>query len=111
MDKLREKLYKEMESWVSDLVTDSDLPKRELLSAYAYEYCIKDEIIDFFPEAKRKVFRKILDASRRFEARSKQALTELLEDPAFDEKIDQALNQLTILSSVSPESPESIPTP
>ena len=48
MDKLREKLYKEMESWVSDLVTDSDLPKRELLSAYAYEYCIKDEIIDFF---------------------------------------------------------------
>ena len=54
-----------------------------------------DEIIDFFPEAKRKVFRKILDASRRFEARSKQALTELLEDPAFDEKIDQALNQLT----------------
>ena len=100
-----------MESWVSDLVTDSDLPKRELLSAYAYEYCIKDEIIDFFPEAKRKVFRKILDASRRFEARSKQALTELLEDPAFDEKIDQALNQLTISSSVSPESPESIPTP
>ena len=70
-----------------------------------------DEIIDFFPEAKRKVFRKILNASRRFEARSKQALTELLEDPAFDEKIDQALNQLTISSSVSPESPESIPTP
>ena len=48
MDKLREKLYKEMESWVSDLDTDSDLPKRELLSAYAYEYCIKDEIFDFF---------------------------------------------------------------
>ena len=70
-----------------------------------------DEIIDFFPGAKRKVFRKILGASRRFEARSKQALTELLEDPAFDEKIDQALNQLTISSSVSPESPESIPTP
>ena len=70
-----------------------------------------DEIIDFFPEAKRKVFRKILDASRRFEARSKQALTELLEDPAFDEKIDQALDRLTISSSVSPESPESIPTP
>ena len=44
MDKLREKLYKEMESWVSDLVANSDLPKRELLSAYAYEYCIKDEI-------------------------------------------------------------------
>ena len=48
MYKLMEKLYKEMESWVSDLVANSDLPKRELLSAYAYEYCIKDEIIDFF---------------------------------------------------------------
>ena len=48
MDKLRNKLYKEMESWVSDLVTNSDLPKRELLSAYAYEYCIKDEIISYF---------------------------------------------------------------
>ena len=48
MDKLREKLYKEMESWVSDLVANSDLPKRELLSTYAYEYCIKDEIINFF---------------------------------------------------------------
>lgn len=48
MDKLRNKLYKEMESWISDLVTNSDLPKRELLSAYAYEYCIKDEIINFF---------------------------------------------------------------
>ena len=42
---------------------------------------------------------------------SLKALTELLEDPAFDEKIDQALDQLTISSSVSPESPESIPTP
>lgn len=42
----------------------------------------------FFPRGERKVFRKILDASRRFEARSKQALTELLEDPAFDEKIE-----------------------
>ena len=44
MDKLREKLYKEMESWVSD----ADLPTRDGGSAYAYEYCIKNEIIDFF---------------------------------------------------------------
>ena len=47
MDKLREKLYKEMESWVSDLVTDSDLPKRELLSTYAYEYCIRTKLLIF----------------------------------------------------------------
>ena len=45
MDKLREKLYKEMESWVSDLVANSDLPKRELLSAYATHWNIYTENI------------------------------------------------------------------
>ena len=69
-----------------------------------------DEVIDFFPEAKRQVFRKILDATRRFEVKSKQALTELLTDPELDGKIDAALEQLMNSSSASPESPESIPT-
>lgn len=69
-----------------------------------------DEVIDFFPEAKRRVFRKILDATRRFEIKSKQALTELLTDPELDGKIDAALEQLMNSSSASPESPESIPT-
>ncbi|OQA81990.1 MAG: hypothetical protein BWY31_03488 [Lentisphaerae bacterium ADurb.Bin242] len=70
-----------------------------------------DEIIDFFPEAKRKVFRKILDATRRFETRSKKALTDLLDDPALDGRIDEALAKWTTSSSNSPESPESIPIP
>lgn len=70
-----------------------------------------DEIIDFFPETKRKVFRKILSATRRFEMKSKKALATLLEDPALDGKIDAALERLTESSSNSPESPESIPTP
>ena len=69
-----------------------------------------DEVIDFFPEAKRQVFRKILNATRRFEVKSKQALTELLTDPELDGKIDAALEQLMNSSSASPESPESIPT-
>ena len=63
-------------------------------------------MIDFFPEAKRKVFRKILGASRRFEAKSKEALTALLDDPAFDAGIDQALEQLTVSSAAVPELPE-----
>ena len=70
-----------------------------------------DEIIDFFPETKRKVFRKILSATRRFETKSKKALATLLEDPALDGKIDAALERLTESSSNSPESPESTPTP
>lgn len=68
-----------------------------------------DEIIDFFPETKRRVFRKILDATRRFESKTKQALAALLTDPALDGKIDEALEKLTISSTNSPESPESIP--
>lgn len=69
-----------------------------------------DEVIDFFPEAKRQVFRKILNATRRFEIKSKQALTELLTDPELDGKIDAALEQLMNSSSASPESSESTPT-
>ena len=65
-----------------------------------------DEVIDFFPEAKRRVFRKILDASRRFEQKSKQALAALLEDPTFDAKIDKALEALTTSSGILPESQE-----
>ena len=63
-----------------------------------------DEVIDFFPETKRKVFRKILDATRRFENRGKKALQTLFDDPALDGKIDAALEQLTTLSGTSPES-------
>ena len=52
------------------------------------------------------MFNKILGASRRFEAKSKEALTALLDDPEFDAKIDQALEQLTASSTAVPESQE-----
>ena len=63
-----------------------------------------DEVIDFFPETKRKVFRKILDATRRFETKGKAALQALLDDPALDGKIDAALAQLMTSSGNSQES-------
>lgn len=69
-----------------------------------------DEVIDFFPEVKRKIFKKILDATRRFETKTKVALNELLNDPALDGKIDEALELLTDSSTSSPESPASTPT-
>ena len=65
-----------------------------------------DEVIDFFPETKRKVFRKILDATRRFETKGKAALQALLDDPALDGKIDAALAQLMPSSGNSQESQE-----
>lgn len=39
MDKLTKKLNEEMNSWVSDLVANSDLSSNELLKRYSYEYC------------------------------------------------------------------------
>lgn len=50
MNKLTQKLNEEMNSWVSDLVTNSDLPSNELLKRYSYEYCIRGEIINYFSE-------------------------------------------------------------
>ena len=47
-------------SWVSDLVTNSDLPNIELLSRYSYEYCVKKEIIDYF-EGENDVFNGFID--------------------------------------------------
>lgn len=50
MDKLIRRLNKEKNSWVDDLVANSDLSSRELLKKYSYEYCIKEEIIGYFLE-------------------------------------------------------------
>lgn len=50
MDKLIQRLNEEMRSWVGDLVTNSDLSSEKLLKRYSYEYCIKEEIINYFSE-------------------------------------------------------------
>lgn len=87
-------------------------PKIELLERLASDAiefatsALLDEIIDFFPEAKRKVFRRILDATRRFETKTKEALSTLLADPKLDARIDAALEKLTTSSSNLPESAE-----
>jgi len=65
-----------------------------------------DEIIDFFPETKRKVFRRILDATRRFEAKTRETLSMLLADPKLDSQIDAALEKLTTSSLNLQESAE-----
>lgn len=50
MDKLTKKLNEEMNSWINDLVTNSDLPSNKFLKRYSYEYCIKEEIVNYFSE-------------------------------------------------------------
>jgi hypothetical protein len=63
-----------------------------------------DEVVDFFPQAKRAIFQKILSASRRFEAKTKEALNNLLNDPNLDAKLDQALEMLNSSSTTVQES-------
>lgn len=65
-----------------------------------------DEIIDFFPEAKRQAFRKILSATRRFEEIAKKRLSEALADSKFEDKIVCELERLTGLLPNVPESVE-----
>lgn len=50
MDKLTQRLNEEMNSWIGDLVANSDLSSEKLLKRYSYEYCIKEEIINYFSE-------------------------------------------------------------
>ncbi|MDD3952248.1 MAG: hypothetical protein PHW59_14135 [Desulfobacterales bacterium] len=65
-----------------------------------------DEIIDFFPEAKRRAFQKILSATRRFESLARKKMESLLADGKFEDKLVSELERLTGLSASAPESAE-----
>lgn len=65
-----------------------------------------DEIVDFFPEAKRLAFKKILSATRRFEEIAKKKLETMLQDGKFEEKLVSELERLTGLSGNAPASAE-----
>jgi hypothetical protein len=65
-----------------------------------------DEIIDFFPDAKRQALQKILAATRRFAAMTRQRLLETLADQDFEDKLVSELERLTGLSSSAPASVE-----
>lgn len=65
-----------------------------------------DEVIDFFPAAKRLAFRRILSASRRFEEAARKRLQTVLEDGKFEENLASELERLTGLSPSAPESAE-----
>ena len=57
-----------------------------------------DEVIDFFPAAKREAFRRILSASRRFGEAARQRMEAMLADGKFEERLASELERLTGLS-------------
>jgi len=63
-----------------------------------------DEVVDFFPTAKRTALQKILSATRRFEAMAKKKLEDLLANGKFEEQLVSALERSTGLSSNAPGS-------
>ena len=65
-----------------------------------------DEVVDFFPTAKRTALRRILNATRRFETLAKKRLEDLLENGKFEEKLVSELERSTGLSSNAPGSAE-----
>ena len=65
-----------------------------------------DEVVDFFPTAKRAALQKILAATRRIEALAKKKLENILADSAFEEKLVSELERSTGLSSNAPGSAE-----
>ena len=87
-------------------ITDEDFG--EAMAGDAIEHAtsaLLEEIIDFFPEAKRLVMRKILSASRKFsEAARKKLEAEL--NGEFESRVVSTLEQLTGSSGTAQASAE-----
>ena len=65
-----------------------------------------DEIVDFFPSAKRQVMKKILNATRRFEEIARTRLDRILQDEQFEAKLVSSLEQSNVSFWTAPESSE-----
>ena len=65
-----------------------------------------DELVDFFPGARRLYLRKAVDLARKYERESAEVLKKVLESPEFEERLKTSLKPPT----GSLESAESNPT-
>ena len=66
-----------------------------------------DELVDFFPGAKRLFLRKAVDLARKFGGEWNEALEKALADPELEARVRESMNS----STSSPESSESTPAP
>lgn len=53
------------------------------------------DLVDFFPETKRRILNKVLTASRRFEMEMNKRIMTLCEDGKMDEMVDAELKRLS----------------
>ena len=66
-----------------------------------------DELVDFFPGARRLFLKKAVDLARKFETENAQMLEKALASPEFEERLKTSLRP----PAVSRESAESTPAP
>ena len=66
-----------------------------------------DELVDFFPGARRAILKKAVGLARRYEEENAAALEKALESPEFEERMKTLLNP----RGGSPGSAESTPIP
>jgi hypothetical protein len=57
-----------------------------------------EELVDFFPEAKRRVLRKAMGRFKRVQAKALDAADKYLEDPEFEKEMDMEIERLMSLS-------------
>jgi hypothetical protein len=65
-----------------------------------------EELVDFFPEAKRRVLRKVVKKFKQTEKQANETAEKYLDSPVFDKKIEGILKDITDFSGNLPESPE-----
>jgi hypothetical protein len=65
-----------------------------------------EELVDFFPEAKRRVLRKVVKKFKQTEKQANETAEKYLDSPVFDKKIEGILKDITDLSGSLPESQE-----
>ena len=65
-----------------------------------------EELVDFFPEAKRLVLRKLMNAGEKVKLRMEKALKLELENPQLDKELEKQVKEYINSSTSSPESSE-----
>lgn len=65
-----------------------------------------EELVDFFPEAKRRVLRKAVGKFKTVETKAIETADKYLDSPALDKRIEEILSDISDSSGSLPESPE-----
>jgi hypothetical protein len=78
--------------------------------------CLLEELVDFFPQAKRQVLAKALAKLKAFQSKAVETASKRLDDPKLDRHLEELLSQGELTETTpgdssgnSPESSASIP--